>query len=86
MNKINSIIVAFATMLMFSSCSSTFYQVYQVEAEQMEVTDNAIIFENDDCTVLYDLWANGGNMSFLFTNKTDNSIYLVMSESFYIQN
>ena len=74
------------TALMFTSCSKTFYQVYQVESDQMTVTDEAIVFDNDDCSVHYNLWSKGGNMSFLFTNKTGQSIYLIMSESFYIQN
>ena len=81
-----SIFLVVLTTLLFSSCSKTFYQVYQVEGEQMNVTDEAIVFDNDDCSVLYNLWSNGGNMSFLFTNKTGQSLYLIMSESFYIQN
>ena len=85
MKKFSIILAALATLL-FSSCSKTFYQVYQVEGDQMNVTDEAIVFDNDDCSVLYNLWSSGGNMSFLFTNKTDHSLYLIMSESFYIQN
>jgi len=73
-------------LLAMTSCSKTFYQVYKVNAEDMDVSDEAIKFENADCSVFYNLWADGGNMSFLFTNKTDHSLYLDMSESFYIKN
>lgn len=85
MKKISTFALLLASILL-SSCSTTFYQVYQVDSDQMDVTDEAIVYENDDCSVLYNLWSNGGNMSFLFTNKTGKSLYLIMSESFYIQN
>ncbi len=71
---------------MLASCSKNFYQVYQIETDQLKVSQDALSYENDDCIVSYNLWSKGGNLSFLFTNKTDHSLYLEMSESFFIRN
>lgn len=81
---ISSLVVAASCLL--SSCAKTFYQVYQIEADQLKESQDALAFENDDCIVSYNLWSKGGNLSFLFTNKTDHSLYLEMSESFFIRN
>lgn len=75
-----------AASCVLTSCSTTFYQVYQIESDQLKETQDALSYENDDCIVSYNLWSKGGNLSFLFTNKTDHSLYLELSESFFIRN
>jgi hypothetical protein len=71
-----------------SSCSSVvFYQVYQVTPdEKIIVSNNKLIYEDDNCIVLYNLWAESGNMDFSFFNKTEHPIHLNLEESFFIVN
>lgn len=77
-------IVAFA----FTSCKSSFYyQVYKTEASQEMIhKDNKITYEDENCIVSYNLWKDGGNMGFMFTNKTDKDIYLNLEQSYFILN
>ena len=37
----------------FSSCMSNFYQVYSVDTNGAKQIDNSLVFENEDCKVLY---------------------------------
>lgn len=47
---------------------------------------NNIVYEDEHCTVAYDLWTDGGNPGFWFRNNTDEAIYLHLDKSFFIKN
>lgn len=75
------------SLALLSSCSDNiFYQVYQVDSPDVQLTNNVMLYENEDCKVTYNLWAEKGNLSFMMHNKTDENLYLVMSQSFFILN
>jgi len=70
-----------------SSCTPKFYQVYKVTpTEKIVLQDDQLVFEDTYCKVSYHLWDEGGNIGFVFFNKTDQSIYINMEESFFIEN
>ena len=74
-----------ATSLL-SSCSSTFYQVYEVKSNALKQTDNSLVYENEDLKVMYNLWCSGGSMNFIVQNKTGRDLFLDMGQSFFIFN
>ena len=80
------LIYLFLTLLM-TSCATTFYQVYNVKPNQEKntKTDN-LFFEDENCKITYDLWANGGNIGFDIYNKTDENVYVYLNESNFILN
>ena len=45
-----------------------------------------MVYENDDCKVIYNLWGEGGTIAFSFFNKTDKNIYINLDECFFISN
>lgn len=74
-------------LLAFTSCVPLYFQVYKaVPSNNMDVREDAIVYEDNNCKVLYDLWEEGGNIGFAFYNKTDQNIYLNLQESFFILN
>ncbi|WP_282017699.1 hypothetical protein [Salegentibacter mishustinae] len=77
-----------SSLLLFTSCASTsFYQVYKTEvSEDLTKKDNSLVYEDDNCRVLYNLWGDGGNIGFQFYNKTEEPLYLHMNQSFFILN
>jgi len=81
------IIIAVVTV-MFTSCApTTFFQAYKaVPSDEMTADDYALKYEDDNCTVFYDFWGDGGNIGFKFHNKTDENIYLKLDESYFILN
>jgi len=86
--EIRKLIYAFSTVLLLSSCATTsFYQVYNVKPNQETITktDN-LFFEDENCKISYNLWANGGNIGFDIYNKTDEKIYVNLNESNFILN
>lgn len=67
-------------VICFSSCMSNFYQVYSVDTNGAKQIDNSLVFENEDCKVLYNLWSNNGKVNFAFYNKTDKDIFTQVSD------
>ena len=79
--------VSALVLALLSSCSERiYYQVYQLESSDVQQKGNVLFFENDDCTITYNLWANGGDLSFLMHNKTSENMFVVMPQSFFILN
>ena len=83
-------LVCYATLLLalFTSCAKEkyYYQVYEVKSQDVSQKENALSYENADCRITYNLWSEGGNLSFLIHNKTDKNLYVVMPQSFFILN
>ena len=70
-----------------TSCSdSVWYQVYDVKSSDVIKENNVFKFENEDCRITYNMWSDGGNVSYLVYNKTDRNLFLVMPKSFFIVN
>jgi hypothetical protein len=86
--KIRNLLYIIGAALIMSSCTTTsFYQVYEVRPIEESNTKTAeLLFEDDNCKIAYDLWANGGNIGFNFYNKTDSKIYVKLNESNFILN
>ena len=83
MKKTNLLFIAIIAII-FTSCQpSIYYQVYKTEATQkMTHKGNKIAYEDESCIVTYNLWKDGGNMGFMFTNKTDKDIFLNLESRF----
>ena len=81
-------ILSVTSLLLFISCSQPMYfQVYNVKTPKNIFTENnTLVFEDSNCKIIYDLWANGGNFSFKVFNKTEDNIYIHMDESFFTRN
>lgn len=54
--------MAVTAVMLFSSCKSTYFQVYDVKSNAMQQQDNSLVYENGDMKVMYNLWADGGSM------------------------
>jgi hypothetical protein len=73
--------------VLLGSCSSTFYQLYEVKPEQaIKKQDNRLVYEDENCIITYNLWADEGNSGFSIHNKTRQDLTLHLDESFYILN
>ena len=86
--KTKKLLYLFSAVLLLSSCATTsFYQVYNVKSAQETIikSDN-LFFEDENCKITYNLWANGGNIGFSFYNKTNEKIYVNLNESNFILN
>lgn len=86
MKKYLIILTFFALML--SSCKSlqTYYEVCDVQSSLPQTARGAYEFKNSSCAISYDFWGNNGDAGFVFTNNTDEIIYVDLSKSFFIRN
>ncbi len=75
-----------AITILLQGCSSYYYcQLYEVDTD-VEKKENALVYSDENCDIIYNLWANSGSMDFIFTNKTDKDILIDLTRSFFIQN
>lgn len=73
--------------VLFNGCATTtFYQLYETNSDDVSIRNNDLLYENDDIKVVFNLWENFGNSGFLIYNKTDSSIYIDLKESHLIVN
>lgn len=54
--------------------------------DNIKLKDNLLVYENEDCQISYNLWAEGGNMGFVIYNKTSEDIHIKLDECFYVLN
>lgn len=77
------------TLLSMSSCSHTtpFLQIGSLSSDNVRL-DNKGNYEynQNDLTISYDFWSNGGKVSFVVTNNSSQDIYLLMDKSYFINN
>jgi len=92
------IIMCFAICLALISCETTYqsttyqvttyYQIYQIKpiSEDIKVYENTMVYEDDNCTIMYDFWGEYGNIGFTIYNKNSEELYLHLDKCFYINN
>lgn len=78
-------ILFLAVVMILQSCAYTYYQVYEVKSD-IQQKENALVYYDENCEIIYNLWSESGTMDFVLTNKTFEDIYVDMSKSFFIVN
>ena len=89
--KIRKITLLLIVVVLFSSCAQVykFVQVFEatpINANATKIQNGGMLYEDSDCAIFYSFWAEGGDASFAFYNKTDQIIYIDLSKSFFIRN
>lgn len=65
------------SVLAFSSCSSTYFQVVNLSySDNVKISGNNLSSQNEDLEILYNFWGNGLFMRFDLINKTDKEIFI----------
>lgn len=71
-----------------TSCAPTttdYYQLLYVNSN-LEQLDDKYIYQDNNCVVSYDFWANGGNPGFVMQNNTDSIMYVDLGKTFFVRN
>lgn len=86
--KIKILVLWIFLGLISTSCASTtFYQLYNVKPIGETLTKaQELFFEDDNCKITYNLWSNYGDIGFYFQNRSDENIYLLLNQSFFVLN
>ncbi len=74
--------------ILTSCATSNYYQMYQTQpiSDNVNVNNDAIVYEDDNCIISYDFWKEGGDMGFIIYNKNSENIYLHLDECFFVRN
>lgn len=80
------LLISIVSLFMLSACNKVFYQVYTAKAPGLVEKENVLVYENEDCEVMYNLWAEEGNFGFVIKNKTDKNLFVILPQTFFIKN
>lgn len=71
-----------------TSCAITtdYYQVYKTNTDNGIVNKNKIVYEDNNCSVYYNLWTSGGDVGFSIYNKTESDLIIYLSKTFFVLN
>ena len=69
------ILFAFFFLSLISCSNYNFVQVYEIQSENCSKDNDVLTYSNDDCSVMYDFWSEGGDGGFIFHNKTNKFPY-----------
>ena len=83
MKKIPFLILPF---LLTSCIEPYYYQLYKITADNGTIIKNKIVYEDDNCTVQYNLWEEGGNVGFSIFNKTESDLTVYLNKTFFVLN
>lgn len=79
------LLFAMIALLLTSCTPMAYHQVYKAKTETGVIKDN-IVFEDENCTVSYNLWSENGDAGFVIYNKTDFDISIDLTKTFFIVN
>ena len=75
------------TLLTSCNVTSNYYQIYKTNtSDNIVKKGDLLVFEDENCSVTYNLWNEGGNVGFNIYNKSNKNLYLNLEESFFIFN
>ena len=57
-----------------------------MKSETVQHGKNNLIYDNEDCSVIYNLWGVNGNPGFIVYNHTDENIYIDLNQTHFIRN
>ena len=61
--------------------------MYQTQPiSDIVIRDNCMVYEDENCEILYNFWKEYGEMGFVFHNKTSQNLYLHLDECFCVKN
>ena len=62
--------------------------MYQTKpmTENIKINENALIYEDDNCIILYDFWKEKGDIGFVIYNKNMENLLIHLDECFYVEN
>ncbi|HPR32543.1 MAG TPA: hypothetical protein PLK12_10620 [Prolixibacteraceae bacterium] len=82
-------LVLIVFVLLFAASATEkklFYQSYRAMPENGTLSKNDITFEDENCLIRYNLWAEGGDAGFSVFNKTPGFLKIDLEKSFFVIN
>lgn len=82
------LLFAVCAIVVLTSCSKIYYQIYSVASEEAQYTSNGSpIFKTDDgLEFTYNFWGEYGNLRFIVYNNNDYDVIIDMTRSAFIRN
>ena len=79
--------IVLSALILFTSCAPTkFFQLCTTNSENGVLGNEQIVFEDANCKILYNFWADGGVMDAFVFNKAEDDLVIDLSKSFLVIN
>ncbi len=91
MKKIKFALLALSAAGLMSCATQQFYQVAQTKPLDQSIIktandNNGYFYEDQNCLIEYDFWAEKGDAGFMVFNKTDQILYILKDKTFFVKN
>lgn len=74
-------------VLLFTSCATTYYQVFSVMPDKSQTTPNGSpVYSQDGLEFTYNFWGEGGKVRFIVYNSNDYDVIVDLTKSSFIRN
>lgn len=85
--KTKIVFIGLIGLVMTACMPTSFFQIYKaIPSSNTNLNGSFLVYEDDNCKVSYNLWYDGGNIGFIFYNKTGQDIFLNLETSYFILN
>lgn len=84
--KMKNILFLILSTFLTSCAVTSYYQVYNTDVNNGLVTKDEVVFEDTNCRISYNLWAEGGNVGFKVYNKSNDDLKILMYNTFFVLN
>ena len=70
-----------------SGCSfEPYYQLFTIDTERAEKLTDGLVYQDERCSLIYNLWGDGGNAQFQFKNNSESDLVILKNHSFWVLN
>jgi hypothetical protein len=62
---------------LLSGCSfEPYYQFFTIDVERAEKLTDGLVYQDERCSLIYNLWGDGGNAQFQFKNNSESDLIM----------
>lgn len=79
-------IIIFVILTSCTSYNSKYYQLYELESDNVKINNEKFLFENADLSITYNFWSLYGSSTITVFNKTDEDLIVDLANSHLIIN
>lgn len=79
-------IYSVGALLMASCARDPYCQVFKVSSTNVKSESGNYIYDDENCSIIYNFWTSGGNPGFVIKNKSTNTIYVDLTNTFLVTN
>ncbi len=76
--------ISFLVIALAGCAPKNYYQLFTTKSDSITNTDGKLKYENNEVSIAYDFWHEGGSSAFYIYNKTNNRPGVLCCENYQL--